>query len=83
MDSAGPPLSGESSYPQSTPCCRILSVRPFPGILGNSRLVDASVQVDDDVDSCDEDLGGDEDDDCISGLAHLVSTSKSGMDGQG
>lgn len=29
-------------------------------------LFNASVQVDDDVDSCDKDFGGDEDDDCAT-----------------
>lgn len=49
--------------PSERPAAEYLSVRPLPGISGSSYSVDASVQVYDDVDGRDEDLGGDEDDD--------------------
>ena len=45
------------------PAAGYLSTRPFLSASGNNRSVDARVQVHDDIDRRDEDLGGDEDDD--------------------
>lgn len=50
-------------YRGERPAAGYLSVRPDPGILGSSYLVDAGVQVYHDVDGRNKDLGGDEDDD--------------------
>lgn len=49
-----------------------LSVRPFPKLWGTSYLVDAGVQVHDDVDCRNQDLGGDEDNDWTFRLASYV-----------
>ena len=56
------------------PTTKYLSVRPLQCTLGSSYSVDASVQVYDNVDSRDEDLGCDEDDDWISILAPYTAS---------